>query len=118
MDARKDFPSTDIVLQTHMGRASHIKTDVYRHIMWYIVDTKSGSSIMPLDIDKVKEIIELNKQNQTPEVTPIEIDTPVVVEQHDFTNVVGQESLTRFDTKKKRKNNKKRKGKRFKKNEK
>jgi len=115
MDARKDFPSTEIKIQTHMGNGSHIKTDVYRRIMWYIFDNKGNSTIIPLDVDKVKEIIELNKHNKAPEVTPIEIDSTAMVEQHDFTNVVGQESLTRFDTKKKSKNKKRRNKKPYKK---
>lgn len=113
MDERKDFPSTEIQLKTLMGKAVHMKTDVYRHVMWYIVDNNGSTSIMPIAVEKVKEIIELNKNDKVPEVTPVQIDTPVVSEQHDYTNVVGQESLTRFDSnkpkKKKNKNKKRRK---------
>ena len=111
MDERKGFPSTEIQLKTLMGKAVHLKTDVYRHVMWYIVDNNGSTSIMPIAVEKVKEIIELNMKDKVPEVTPVQIDEPSVVEQHDYTNVVGQESLTRFDTKKKnkKKNNNKNK---------
>lgn len=102
MDERKGFPSSEVKLKTLMGRAVHFKTDVYRRIMWYIVDNNGTTSIMPIAVEKVKEIIELNKKDEVPEVTPVQIDTPEVVDKHDFTNTVGQESLTRFDTKKKK----------------
>ena len=112
MDERKGFPSSEVKLKTMMGKAVHFKTDVYRHVMWYIVDNNGTTSIMPLAVERVKEIIELNNKDEVPEVTPVQIDVAPAAEQHDYTNVVGQESLTRFDTKKKGKkknNNKNRK---------
>jgi cell fate regulator YaaT (PSP1 superfamily) len=109
MDARKGFPSTEITLNTELGKAMHIKTDVYRKIMWYVISGKAGSSIVPLSVEKVGDIIEKNKKGDVPEVIPLKTSTPVVADTHDFTNVVGQESLTRFDNNKdKRKKKKKR----------
>lgn len=110
MDERKDFPSTEIQLNTNLGRAIHLKTDVYRHIMWYVLDGENNSGIIPLATEKVTEIIELNKAGKTAEVTLVKTQAPVEKENLDYTNVVGQESLTRFDqTKDKRKKPKKRK---------
>jgi len=100
MDERKNFPSTEVQLNTQMGKAHHIKTDVYRHIMWYVIEGKNGSSIVPMAVEKVAEIIEQNKKGEAAEVVAIETSAPVVTDALDFTNVVGQESLTRFDTKK------------------
>lgn len=108
-DARKDFPSTEIHLNTEMGKAVHFKTDVYRRIMWYVVSNDDRSNIIPIAVEKVKEIIKLNKRGTKPELTPIQIDEPAIKDSHDFTNDVGQESLTRFDNQKdKRKRKKKR----------
>ncbi|MBI9067358.1 MAG: hypothetical protein JEZ09_08700 [Salinivirgaceae bacterium] len=101
MDARKDFPSTDIQLQTLLGKATHIKTDVYRQIMWYLVETASGMNIMPLAVEKVLEIIELNKTGKKGEVVAIKTSPTLATESLEYTNVVGQESLTRFDDQKK-----------------
>ena len=69
--------------------------------------------------DQVKEIVALNKQNKkiaqledyVEEVSATNIEKK-------FENVVGQDSLTRFDQPKKKSNNNKRKKKPFKKNEK
>jgi hypothetical protein len=112
MDERKNFPSSDIHLDTHLGKAIHIKTDVYRHIMWYVLEGGPGSGIIPLATEKVKDIIEQNKKGQRADVTPVKIEVPVTPENLEFTNVVGQESLTRFDSphdRKKKSNNKHRK---------
>lgn len=114
MDERKDFPSTEIPLELANGKAIHNKTDVFRRIMWYIVDGENGSSFIPLDVNRVKDIIRNNKRGRKPEVEIKETQETKAVENLDFTNVVGQESLTRFDDQKNRKK-KNRKNKRRKK---
>lgn len=108
IDAQKDFPSTKIVLETQKGQAYHNKTDIFRRVMWYSFDRDSVVNITPIPIDRVKEIIELNKKGQKVDAL---IDLTVLEEGVlDYKNVVGQESLTRFDDKKgkrrKRKSNK------------
>ncbi|MFP4025374.1 MAG: stage 0 sporulation family protein [Thiohalospira sp.] len=108
IDAQKDFPSTEIVLETEKGQAYHNKTDIFRRIMWYSFDRDSLVNITPVPIDRVIEIIELNKKGKKVDAL---IDLTVLEEGVlDYKNVVGQESLTRFDDKKgkrrKRKSNK------------
>jgi cell fate regulator YaaT (PSP1 superfamily) len=110
VEAVKDFPSTDVKLFTEKGVAFHLKTDVFKQLMWYLYDTKAvgGPAIIPLAPERVKEIIELNKKNQKPaDLKDFEekILSPIV---EDYTNVVGQEDLGRFDDVFKRKKNKKR----------
>lgn len=106
----KDFPRTDIDLKTTAGYAKHQKTDVFKKIMWYsIIDPKTGSngSFIPLSTDRVHEIIEMNKKGQQPQnlndfmlaLEPVEV-------KEDYAQVVGQDSLTRFDDKFKNKKNK------------
>ena len=113
MDERKNFPSQELVLDTNIGKATHLKTDVYRHVMWYVVNTESGSSIIPLSVEHVKDIIQKNIKGQKAEVSPIKTETQVQKESYDYQNVVGQESLTRFDDQKtKNKNQQRRKKKR------
>src|SRR6056297_788264 len=105
IDAQKDFPSTDIVLETDKGQAFHNKTDIFRRIMWYSFDRDNVVNITPVPIDRVKEIIELNNKGQKVEAL---IDITVLEEGPlDYKNVVGQESLTRFDEKKKKRRKKK-----------
>ena len=110
LDALKDFPKTDIKLYTEKGSAFHIKTDVFKRMMWYLYDTgeKGGTNIIPLSPERVKEIIELNIKREKPADLK---DFQEIVEKElpDYTNVVGQDDLNRFDKvfkkkKKKRKN--------------
>ena len=106
IDAQKDFPSKDIVLETKTGQAHHTKTDIFRGIMWYTFDPVNMVNFTPVPVERVKEIIALNKKGKKVDVL---IDTSNVSMENslDFKNEVGQDSLTRFDNQK----NKRKKGK-------
>jgi len=110
MDAIKDFPESGIKLFTKSGAAFHQKTDIFKRTMWYSYESDPGTFI-PLSIDAVNEIIEQNKNKVYP--PDFTIAKPVEVKKTSemyYENVVGQDSLTRFDQdkskrKKKKKNN-------------
>ena len=106
IDAQKDFPSTQIVLETKTGQAYHSKTDIFRGIMWYTFDPVNLVNFTPVPVERVKEIINLNKKGTKVDVL---VDSSDVSTESslDFKNVVGQESLTRFDDQKKKKKKKK-----------
>ena len=107
LDALKDFPKSDIKLQTEKGTAVCQKTDIFKGIMWYAYEGEWMNWFI-LKTEQVREIIKENKTGnkvQSLEIYASELaeDTKVV-----FENVVGQDSLTRFDSPKrsrKRKNN-------------
>lgn len=110
LDALKAFPKADTKLQTEKGTAFHIKTDVFKRQMWFAYENNMGSGLIPLAPERVSEIIALNKAGKKPvELKDFE-KTPVVVKEPDYSNVVGQDSLNRFDSlnaKKKKKRKKK-----------
>ncbi len=108
MDAIKDFPDTSIKLETRRGRAFHQKTDIFSRRMWYSYPDDPGNFIL-VSVDRVKAILELNKQEIQPDDLVEFKDIPVVEKKPDYENVVGQDSLTRFDSKKKSNNRNKRK---------
>jgi len=112
MDALKEFPNTKTRLETKGGGAFHIKTDVFKQMMWYLIEREKGqNAIIPLSIARVKEIIELNKNGEKPDDLNDFAFTPKVEKKPDYSNVVGQDELTRFDKEfAKKKKNKKRKG--------
>ncbi len=107
-DALKMFPDTRKVIQTKEGGAVHIKTDVFRRMMWYLVQKEKGqNAIVPLEIDKVFELLELNKKGTIPkDLKGFTVVEAVEVEPA-YENVVGQDDLTRFDKEfnKKKRNN-------------
>jgi hypothetical protein len=98
LDAIKSFPKSDTRLQTEKGSAFHIKTDVFKRQMWYAYegDAAIGSGLIPLDPERVREIIRLNKDGKKPKELS-EYKEEVVVKEPDYSNVVGQDSLNRFE---------------------
>jgi cell fate regulator YaaT (PSP1 superfamily) len=110
LDALKGFPKQDTVLETEKGRAYFVKMDIFKGLLWY-TSKEEGSKWFQLTLAQVNEIIALNKAGEKG-ATLEELESELVVETKiDFENVVGQDSLTRFDKPKtsKRRNNKKRK---------
>jgi len=105
IDAQKDFPSTNVVLETKKGPAYHTKTDIFRGIFWYSLDPNRLSNFVAVPVERVKEIIQLNKKGVA--VDELAHTTSVVkAESLDYHNVVGEDSLTRFDEAKNKKKKK------------
>ena len=106
LDAIKDIPKSDVKLITEKGVAICQKTDIFKRFLWYGYE-KQGVNWHKISVDKANEIIALNKKG----VKILSLEEYVVEEQISetkiFENVVGQDSLTRFD-KPKSKNNRKR----------
>jgi hypothetical protein len=76
--------------------------------MWYAYNREGSSEFIALSVERVKEIIAQNKKGIKVKVESEEPKDTANVESKelDFHNVVGQESLTRFDEKKKFKHHK------------
>ena len=109
----KDFPSTKKKLFSKSEKASHIKTDVFRELMWYSVsgEDKKGA-VVCFDIKKVKEIQAMNEKGKNPYKFSDFILKPDDQKEKEieYSNVVGQDDLKRFDKsfkKKKQKTNRK-----------
>ena len=111
LDALNDFPKQEKILKTESGDAEFVKMDIFKKLLWYTYK-ENRSKWYKLSLEQVQEVIDLNNKNEVS--IPLEdyesdIEEVVTV---DFENVVGQDSLTRFDTPKKnrrRNRNKKRK---------
>lgn len=72
IDALRDIPTVDAPLKTKKGVATLQKTDIFKKIMWFGFD--KDTNWYPVPIDKVLEIIELNKKDIIPE--SLDILTP------------------------------------------
>jgi cell fate regulator YaaT (PSP1 superfamily) len=99
MDVRKRLPSQKIELETKEGRAFHQKTDIFKGIMWYSFSLDSSNNLVPVNVERVKEIIELNRKGVIVEKLN-EVELEPIEKELGYMNPVGQESLTRFDSKK------------------
>ena len=105
-NALKGFPKSNTKILTEKGIAFCQKIDIFKGLLWFVYKNDSVNW-HELSVDKVNEIIKINatgkKINSLEEYT----STINVDEDLEFQNVVGQDSLTRFDRKKSKKKYKK-----------
>lgn len=116
LDAIKSFPSTDVKLQTEKGTAFHIKTDVFKRQLWYMYEGEAsiGVGLVALTPERAADIIKINKTGKKPaDLKDFDTHVQVARKEPDYDNVVGQDSLNRFDntfSKNKKRKKKKPKG--------
>ncbi len=110
LESIKSFPKTETRLHTEKGSAHHIKTDVFKEQMWYVYEGEAaiGSGLIALSPSRVREIIKMNQEGKKPKEL-LEFKHDVVIKEPDYDNVVGQDSLNRFEHVFKSKNKKKKK---------
>ncbi|MGE0562035.1 MAG: stage 0 sporulation family protein [Flavobacteriales bacterium] len=104
-DALKIFPDTNINLETEKGVAFYRKMDIFKNMMWYSYKHEA-IQFVEIQVERVNEIIAMNKKGQKPQDLVAFVE-PIKKEfvEPDYANVVGQDSLTRFDGANKKKNN-------------
>ena len=108
MDAQRNFPPSNIPLETEMGLYYFLKADILNGSFSYMLQGNAPSNQIIVPIKRVKEIQRLNKQGKKPEkllLTDSYADAKV---DDSFHNVVGQDDLHRFDRPKKHARKKKR----------
>ena len=116
LDALKNFPKKDTWLQTEKGTAVFQKMDIFKGLLWYAYKDNPMQWV-DLEANQVNEIIKLNKEGKkiaSLEMYASKINVALEPEAA-FTNVVGQDSLTRFDKNKGKTRSKKRRNNRNKK---
>ncbi len=98
IDAQKDFPPTNIPLNTGDGLLYHQKTDIFGGTMSYTPDKEGKGIFIQIPVKRVKEIITLNRKGIIP---PKAVENAEKIpEDIKYTDGVGEESLNRFDEKK------------------
>lgn len=107
LDALKEFPQLDNKrLATEKGYAFHQKTDIFKRIIWWSY-TSEPDVFIPLSIARTKEILQLNAEDKKPAdlLEAKHFKDLAEAKIPDYENVVGQDSLTRFDDRKKTNHN-------------
>ncbi len=107
IDARKDFPHINQPLQTEEGEFYLVKSDILNRTMWFASDPGSQSNMIPLSVNRVREIIRANQKGI--KVAQLSTDATSQDTEPTFADVVGEESLTRFDKQQSRRKNRKKK---------
>lgn len=113
LDAQQDFPDTSVPLEVSDGTAYHQKTDIFRRMMWYSFSKDEALNLIAVPVERVKDIVELNKKGiKAKSLTEI-IDEPIEKKSLDYSNPVGNDSVTRFEDNQREKGKKKKKNKNF-----
>jgi len=107
IDTQKDFPDKEVTLKTKEGEWYYQKTDVFRRIYWYSTDKQSMINMIPVPVEKVRDVIELNAKDIIPDNLELLNDKRELAG-FSYHNGAGEDSLTRFDNKKKSNKKKKR----------
>mgnify|MGYP000607078805 FL=1 len=105
LDALSVFPGHAEQIETKQGRAFLQKKDIFKNLMWY--SFASSNKQYPMTIERVKEIIALNKKGVFPdELQAIEIESAserkgIKSADMGFVNDVGQITLKALEKKNK-----------------
>jgi hypothetical protein len=111
LDALNNFPKQDTKLFTEKGKAVCQKIDIFKGSMWFAYEGE-WMNWFELSTDRVHQIIEANKKRE-PVASLEDYVVETASEINTFKDSVGEDSLTRFDKpKNKRNNNKRRRNKR------
>ncbi len=106
IEAGRKLPPKDTVLFTADGEYHLFKSDILSGDVTYSTDKAIPSNLVTIPSSRAFEIIALNRQGVKPEAlstTKPDDETPT-----GFVNMIGQDSLTRFDKNKKKKKKKNR----------
>ncbi len=102
IEAHEDFPDVLLELETERGIAYPFKKDLLKKLVYYSVGAKDSPEIVSISLERVKEIIQMNKKG----IKPYNLFEDKLVQ----TNVFGEKSDDTIKIKQKGKNNKKNKG--------
>lgn len=108
MDAQRNFPPSNIPLETENGTYYFFKADILNGTYSYMLQGNTPSNQVTIPVRRVNEILRLNKRRKKPEKLIHSDESIQVNENNSFQNVVGQDDLNRFDRPKKKARKKKR----------
>ena len=110
VEAFKRLPSREVVLETKDASYFHFKTDLFKREMTYSTDKNFAANLVTISADRVFEVMNVNKKGSKP--VALSGDTKPQPPKRDAQDILGQDSLTRFDNNNNSNNNNKKKKKR------
>lgn len=106
VEAQKQLPSREVVLETKEKNYFHFKSDLFNKTITYSTEKAYASNLVTISADRAFDIIRMNKRGERPEsLEEVQRQTP----KRDAMDILGQDSVTRFDNVKKKKKKKKKK---------
>ena len=101
VEASKKLPPRDVRLETKDNTYYHFKTDIFKREITYSTDKSIAANLVTLTAERVFEVIALNKNGVRPEKL-LPDDDQREKEMSAYGDIIGQDSVSRFDKKKKK----------------
>ncbi|MBO74801.1 MAG: hypothetical protein CMD33_05985 [Flavobacteriales bacterium] len=103
VEAVKNFPSPNAKVKLKEGRAFVFKMDIFKRLVYLTAPDGGTNGPVAVTLEDMNELLEMNQRGEYPnsltefalEEGPDEVDET-------YSNVVGQDSLTRFDEERRR----------------
>ena len=103
VEAVKQLPERNVVLETKDNLYYHFKTDIFKREITYSTDRNMAANLVVLSAERVFEVMALNKNGVRPDKLNLDNDERAR-EMNMYGDIIGQDSVTRFDKNKKKKN--------------
>jgi len=107
VEAQKRLPSREMVLETKDNTYYHFKTDIFKQEITYSTDKSFAANLVTITAQRAYEVINMNRKGIKPPL--LEADEKPQTPKRDSHDILGQESLTRFDNTSPKKKKKKKK---------
>lgn len=101
MEASRKLPGKDIRLETADSTYYYFKADIFRGVITYSTDKNIPANLVTISAERAWEVAAMNKAGEKPEALCEEGEEEKPVSA--YADILGQDSLTRFDKKKKKK---------------
>lgn len=102
-EAQKQLPPKDVTLETKDATYYYFKPDTLAHTVTYSTDRNMPANLVTIDARRAFEIIALNKQGIRVDALD---DNAEDGPEKEYGDIIGQDSLTRFDKARKKKKKK------------
>ena len=101
VEAQKRLPSREVVLETKDNTYYHFKTDIFKREITYSTDKSFAANLITISANRAFDVINMNKKGMKP--VTLEADTKPQPPKRDAQDILGQDSVTRFDASLKKK---------------
>ena len=103
LDAQSRIPKVSEPLEFEDGLAYLRKTDILAEMMYFSYDKSTDANLYPVPAAEVKEIQKMNRNG----IRPVSLIPDVEPSSPEFITAVGEGSISRFDSPKKKRKNRK-----------